>query len=299
MYGFGAAFLPAVMSGASIDLQEKTNLLKYLDREKPFRPTIAFATPSICEMLLRGYKTPRSNYKVFVTSGQRIGEDLFRNFDSMVSGRLVNQYGSTELGATAGCLPGEALDLRATTIGKPMPDVQLRLDPLPADDWLDGETGIRKGELHCNHPCGFEGYLDEDGEWISKAPRDDWYRTGDVGMMRSDGSIVIVGRAAAGVNRRGYLVLLSDIERRMEKLPALSEVVVVAGAGENKQGQRIAAFCVLRQGADLDGTQVRRQCFDLLPHHAVPDEVHVVTSGLPLLPSGKVDRRSLVALIDR
>ena len=298
MYGLGAEFLPAVMSGASIDLQEKTNLLKYLSREKHFRPTIVFATPAICEMLLVGYKTPRSNYHVFVTSGQRIGENLFRNFDSMVSGRLVNQYGSTELGAAAGCLPGDALELRATTIGAPMPGVQLRLDPLPAEDWLEGETGIGKGELCCNHPCGFEGYVDEDGEWIGKAPHTGWYRTGDVGMTQSDGSIVIVGRAAAGVNRRGYLVSLSDIERRMEKLPALSEVVVVAAAVENKQGQRIAAFCVLRQGSDLDGTQVRRQCFDLLPHYAVPDEVHVVTAGLPLLPSGKVDRRSLAALVD-
>ena len=298
MYGFGAEFLPAVMSGASIDLQEKTNLLKYLDREKHFRPTIAFATPAICEMLLRAYKTPRKNYHVFVTSGQRIGEDLFRNFDSMVSGRLVNQYGSTELGATAGCLPGDSLDLRATTIGTPMPGVQLRLDPLPAEGWMDGKNGTPKGELCCNHPFGFEGYVDEDGEWISKAPGNGWYRTSDVGMTQSDGSIVIVGRAAAGINRRGYLISLSDIERRMEELPALSEVVVVASAAENNQGQRIAAFCVLRQGSDLDGIQVRRQCFDLLPPYAIPDEVHIVTAGLPLLPSGKVDRRSLAALVD-
>ena len=58
MYGFGAEFLPAVMAGASIDLQEKTHLLKYLERERQFQPNIVFATPTLCEILMKGYKSP-------------------------------------------------------------------------------------------------------------------------------------------------------------------------------------------------------------------------------------------------
>jgi acyl-coenzyme A synthetase/AMP-(fatty) acid ligase len=288
MYGFGAEFLPAILSGASIDLQEKTNLLKYLDREKRFGPTIAFATPAICEMLARGYKTPRTNYTAFVTSGQRISEELFRAFDALVGGRLINQYGSTEMGATSGCLPGESLDLRATTIGTAMPGVEIRIDP-PFDE-------SASGALLCQHPFGYEGYLNEDGEWIQRASADGWYRTGDLALVRSDGSIAVTGRADASINRRGYLVSLSDIERRMEKLPDLREVIVVAGSGENKQGQRIAAFCMPQPGIGVDGDSLRRQCFDLLPHYAIPDEVHV-TESFPLLPSGKVDRRSLAAMV--
>jgi acyl-coenzyme A synthetase/AMP-(fatty) acid ligase len=95
MYGFGAEFLPAIQVGASIDLQDKTNVLKYLDREKRFQPTIAFVTPAICEMLLKGYKTARTNYEVIVTSGQRISEETFAAFDRMIGGRLINQYGRT------------------------------------------------------------------------------------------------------------------------------------------------------------------------------------------------------------
>src|SRR5690349_3116935 len=40
MYGFGAAFLPAFLAGSSIDLQDKTNVIRYLDRERHFRPNI-------------------------------------------------------------------------------------------------------------------------------------------------------------------------------------------------------------------------------------------------------------------
>jgi len=287
MYGFGAAFLAAVLAGACIDLQDKTNLIKYLDREGRFRPTIVFATPVLCEMLLKGFKTPRSTYQAFVTSGQRISEDLFRAFDPLVGGRLINQYGSTEMGATAACDFSDTLDKRATAIGKPMPGVELR---------LDSREDSGAGDLYCRHPWGFEGYMNEDGEWLTRASEDGWYKTGDMAKASPDGSHIVVGRADASVNRRGYLVLLSDIERIVEKLEGVGEVAVVAGKGENEQGQRVAAFCVLRPGAALDGSQVRKRCFDVMPHYAIPDEVRIVAE-LPLLASGKLDRRGLEALV--
>jgi acyl-coenzyme A synthetase/AMP-(fatty) acid ligase len=289
MYGFGAEFLPAVLAGASIDLQDKTNLIKYLDQEKRFRPTIVFVTPGICEMLLKGFKQPRSTYHAFVTSGQSIREDLFRAFDPLVGGRLINQYGSTEMGAVAACDFSDSLDKRATAIGRPMSGVELRLDSRGED--------TTAWDLYCRHPWGFEGYLNEEGEWLKKASEDGWHKTGDVAKPSPDGSHVIAGRADASVNRRGYLVLLSDIERIVEKLDGVGKVAVVAGKGETEQGQRVAAFCVLRPGAALDGLQVRKRCFELMPQYAIPDEVRIVAE-LPLLASGKLDRRGLEALVE-
>ena len=286
MYGGVAEFLPAILAGASIDLQEKTNVIKYLDREKKFQPTIAFVTPAICEMLVKAYKTPRTCYEVMVTSGQRIGDELFRAFDPLIGGRLINQYGSTEMGATAACDPGDSLDRRLSTIGKPMPGVELRID----------ESG--SGDLLVKHPYGFEGYLDEAGEWLSRAAPLDWYRTGDLARTQPDGSIAVMGRADESVNRSGYLVLLADIERVIEQNDAIGQVVVVAAKTESKRGERIAAFCVRRPGSLVDSAQLRAYCFEVLPKHAIPDEVHV-SEGLPLLPSGKIDRQALAALIEQ
>jgi acyl-coenzyme A synthetase/AMP-(fatty) acid ligase len=291
MYGFGAEFLPAILSGASIDLQDRTNLLKYLDREKRFQPTIAFVTPAVCDMLRKGFKTPRTTYEVVVTSGQRISEELFRALDPMVGGRLVNQYGSTEMGATAACDPSDPLDRRAVAIGSPMNGVDLRIEAMPEDP---GSAGA--GLLYCRHPYGFEGYLDENGDWLSQPDPHTWYRTGDLVTTLPDGSITVLGRADASVNRSGYLVLLSDIERIIENLEAVGEVAVVAGRGETRQGQRIAAFCVARPGAALDGGHIRQRCFDVLPPYAIPDEVRVIEE-LPKLASGKLDRQSLSALV--
>jgi acyl-coenzyme A synthetase/AMP-(fatty) acid ligase len=289
MYGFGADFLPAVIAGSSIDLQDKTNVVRYLDHERRFRPDIVFATPSLCEMLLTAFRKPRTQYQAFVTSGQRISEELFRNFDRAVGGRLINQYGSTEMGATAACDFGDPLDRRATEIGRPMGGVELRLEPRSDDISTVGN------ELYCRHPWGYEGYLDEDGEWIAKAAADGWYRTGDIAVKTASGSMTVTGRADASVNRSGYLVMLSDIERMVERLDGVGEVAVVAGSKETERGQSIAAFCVLRSGVVLDGTEVRRRCSGLIPPYAIPDEVRIV-GELPLLASGKLNRRALEAL---
>ncbi len=282
MYGFGAEFLPAIQVGASIDIQDKANLLKYLDREKKFQPTIAFVTPAICEMLLKGYKTQRDNYHVIVTSGQRIGEETFAAFDRMVSGRLINQYGSSEMGATAACDPGDSFEERQLGIGKPMHGVDLRIG--------EGDPG----ELYVRHPYGYDGYLDETGAWIRQVEANEWYRTGDLARADNSGAIKVLGRAGTSVNRDGYLVLLEDVERIVEQLSEVAQAVVTVAPGASVRGERIAAFCTLKDEMVLDGQALRSLCFDRMPRHALPDEFHI-RSTLPLLASGKVDRRSLAA----
>ena len=283
MYGFGAEFLPAIQAGASIDIQDKTNLLIYLDREKKFRPTIAFVTPAICEMLLKGYKTPRDHYDVIVTSGQRIGEETFASFDRMVNGRLINQYGSSEMGATSACDPGDSFEERQLGIGKPMHGVELRIG--------EGDPG----ELFVRHPFGYDGYLDDTGGWIRQVEPGEWYRTGDLARADETGAIKVLGRAGTSVNRDGYLVLLEDVERIVEQLPEIAQAVVLVAPGASARGERIAAFCTLKNDEQaFDGPALRSLCFDRMPRHALPDEFRVLPA-FPLLASGKVDRRSLTA----
>jgi acyl-coenzyme A synthetase/AMP-(fatty) acid ligase len=292
MYGLGAEFLPAVMAGAAIDLQNKMNVLKYLEREKRFKPTIAFVTPTICDMLLKGFKTQRTGYKMIVTSGQRIGEELFCAFDERVNGCLVNQYGSSEMGAIAACDPADAQDNKATTIGKPMAGVQLMIG---TDEGITHATADGSGELFCQHPYGFLGYVDEDGAWLQRAAPTSWYNTGDLARSLPHGSIQVTGRAGNSVNRRGYLVQFADLEQRMEGIQDVAQVVVVRAPGESAHGERIAAFCVLSQPATLNQLQVRERCFERLPAYAIPDDIFIL-DALPLLPSGKVDRQRLAAL---
>lgn len=290
MYGLGAAFLPAVAVGASIDLQPNSNLLRYLQREKEFNPNVAFLTPTFCETLLKGRKSPRK-YKLTVAAGDRLVEDTFASYESRF-GCVVNLYGSTEMGAIAAASPDDAKEARAKTVGKPMPGVLLRVAELESA----GEEVEGVGELWCQHECGFEGYVDESGE-PDKGTEVDWFRTRDLGRIRSDGCLEVLGRCDHSVNRNGLLVVLAEVERAMETIERIERVVVVA-EGESQRGKGIAAYCLLSPGAKIGETELRASCFDILPRHAIPDAVFIVRS-LPMLPNGKVDRQKLIDLGDK
>ena len=281
LYGLGAVFLPAILTGANVYLQAQPNILKFMQAERSFNPSMIFVTPTLCEMMVKGLRSER-NYRLVVTSGDRIKPELFREFDAKFSG-LVNQYGSTEMGATAASEPTDTLEDRVITMGKPMAGVEIKIDEenTPQDD-----SGERIGELYCKHPYGFERYINEQGKEIALAP--EYYRTGDLVKIHENGDIEVIGRADNRVNRNGYLVLLSDVETALEKMNAVEQAIVLPIAGDDMRGQRIAAFCV----SDIEGTQIRETCFDVLPQYAIPDEVHVLKT-LPMLPSGKVDRQKL------
>jgi len=284
IYGLACAFLPAFAAGCSIDLQSNTNHIQYLEREKAFQPNVAFLTPTICDMLLNSLSTPR-NYKVVGTSAQRIGEGLFRDFDQQIGGTLINIYGSSELGTVSCCDANAPLDSKIATIGQPLQTAQLRINQ------PDPSTGI--GELQCQNQYGFAGYVDEAGNWLYRFPEDQWFDTGDLAIANEQGEIRLVGRAKNSINRNGYLVLFSDIERIMEQFDDLSQAIVVASAAEDERDQRLVAFCVPMPGLSINSQEIRQRCSEKLPPYAIPDEVRVLAS-LPLLPSGKVDQQNLI-----
>lgn len=273
MYGMGAAFLSAALAGAAIQIVDKANILKILTYEKEFQPTLAFLTPDLCEMMLR-WKRKNSVYRVIVTSGQRIQESLFEQFDARFGSCLVNQYGSTEMGAIAACDWQEPLTARIGTIGTPMEGVELRLEG------MDSLTQI--GELSCRHPYGYLGYVDERGQWLSQA--DTWYRTGDLACAVGPDRLKVVGRNQDSFNRRGFLVNLIEVAQEIERLEGVQSTVVLY----LERTDRLVACCV----ATAEASQIREACFGQLPPYALPDEV-VVVESFPLLPSGKIDRQTL------
>ncbi len=286
MYGLGAAFLPSVVVGASIDLQENTNLIRYMDRERQFHPDTAFLTPTLCEMFLKGRRSLR-RYGLVVTAGDRIKRDTFVEFESRF-GPLVNLYGTTEMGAISASSPDDPAEVRASTVGKPMSGVTVKLV-----GGAESNKGLGSGRLQCLHNYGFDGYVDNKGNWV-RSPchaEANWFDTGDMGRMDEKGYIEVLGRSDHSVNRSGILVFFSDIERQLEAIDGIEKAVVIA-KGESKWGGGIAAFCVPIGRASIQCKDIRDKCYELLPRYAIPDNI-VVIKSLPTLPSGKVDRSAL------
>ncbi len=283
MYGLGAGLLPALFAGASVDILDAANLLRYLERERKLRPTVAFLTPNLCTTLLRP-RAATEQYRHVVVAGDKLSPETFAAAEAIYH-RVVNLYGSTEMGVIA------AADARTphspTTVGRPLPGVALRVRPT-----LDGDPGRSSvGELLCAHPYGFVGYVDDSGAPLPRPDDDGWYATRDLADLTPDGELEVLGRCDHAVKRDGRLVMLADIERALERLPGVDRAAAVV-VGETLRGRGIVVYCTLQAAHPLDPADLRQTCRALLPAYAVPDEFRVLPA-LPLLPGGKLDRHAL------
>jgi acyl carrier protein len=119
------------------------------------------------------------------------------------------------------------------------------------------------------------------------------YRTGDLGRWRGDGEIEYLGRVDGEVKLRGMRIDLGEIESVLVSHAGVREgaVVRVEEGGE----ARLVAYLVPEDAEKADGRELRRYLRSKLPEHMVPARF-VKVAELPLLPSGKVNRRALATV---
>jgi non-ribosomal peptide synthetase component F len=119
------------------------------------------------------------------------------------------------------------------------------------------------------------------------------YRTGDLGRWRSTGEIEYLGRMDGEVKVRGMRIDLGEIETVLASHRWVEEAVVEL-SGEGAE-QRLVAYVVAGEEGTPSARELRRHVRSKLPEHMAPAS-YVRVKELPLLPSGKVNRRALAGL---
>ncbi len=302
MYGLGAGLLPAMLAGASVDLQPRADALKFLAREPLFNPSVAYLSPGLCAGLSRLRRTER-RYRLTVSAGDRLPPTV-RDAHIERCGRLISLYGSTELGAVAAgeigplnqahlanqptCSDaGEPISAQACDglIGPPMEGVKLKLAP------EDSERPAQAGELLVRHRNGSLGYVGADGQPEAPRASDAWHRTGDIARINASGALQIVGRCDHRVKRDGRWVAFAQVEHALEAIEGVRRALVVAGPPGARGMQLIAGYTAGNTPTDV--AALRERCRGALPVYAIPDHF-VQVARLPMLPGGKPDRRALL-----
>jgi acyl-coenzyme A synthetase/AMP-(fatty) acid ligase len=287
-YGLGSGLLGGIAGGASIDLQDRSNVLVFLEREAQFEPNVAYVTPTFLETLIRGRRSPHP-YEFMLTGGDRISESLFRRSEDL-HGTMISQYGTTEMGVISACSAEMPYDVRSRTVGRIVDGVEIRIAKLPDTQSDEG------GELQIRHAYGFDGYVDLDGKQLvpANAFDGDWFRTGDLAMHGPDETLMVLGRCDLSVNRSGVLLPLAEVESRMRDLKEVEEVAVVLGA-DTIRGRELIAYCTCPEGVQVSDKKLLARYAETAPPFSVPDRV-VIMEQLPKLPSGKIDRRALAEI---
>lgn len=204
---------------------------------------------------------------------------------------MLNTYGPTE--ATVTATMAELVPGRRVTIGHPLPTYEVLLLDVDLEPVAEGEIG----EICIAGPgvaMGYVGQPDLTAERFVTNPLTRTgrvYRTGDLGRWTPDG-IEYLGRADNEVKVRGYRVDLQEIDNQLRQDPAVADAVTVL----SEPTKELAAY-VTRVSGELDEPdelvgRVHESLRGALPPYMVPAYLTVL-NALPMLASGKVDRKSL------
>ncbi|HID98665.1 MAG TPA: amino acid adenylation domain-containing protein [Thiotrichaceae bacterium] len=124
------------------------------------------------------------------------------------------------------------------------------------------------------------------------------YRTGDMGRLRTDGSLEFMGRKDAQIKLRGYRIELGEIEAILRQHPAVQESTVILL--EEKPGiKQLVAYVVPASHEGYDNIlstgnlgSIRDFLKEKLPDYMIP-AAFVILDAIPLLPNGKVNSHLL------
>jgi len=222
--------------------------------------------------------------KVVALSGSALPGDLATRTMDLLGEVLYNLYGSTEVAWGTIATPA---DLRAApgTAGRPPMGTVVKL--------LDGEgreVGPQKGgRIFVANEMMFDGYTGGGGKEIVGG----LMSTGDVGHFDLAGRLFVDGRDDEMIVSGGENVFPREVEDLLADHEAIEEAAVV-GVPDEEFGQRLKAFVVRRDGAELDEQDVKRYVKENLARFKVPRDI-VFVEELPRNATGKVLKRVLQA----
>lgn len=276
-FGLGCA-LGGIAAGAMAVLVDSTTSIDPLRRAMDDHAApILHGTPALFTRLLRLGAAP--SVRGGFVAGSWCPPELLEALDER-GARILNLYGLTEIGAAISCRSDDPPEVRYRTVGRPLPGYEVRVD---AHQDEQGEIQVRSDYLpsrYQSRPWGSED-LAEGG----------WFRTGDLGELHPDGNVAIAGRAKDVIHVGGFNVFPAEVEAFLATHPAIAHAAVI-GVPHPVLGEAPRAFVVPVGGATIEPREVISFARAGVAGYKVPYTVRVVQE-LPLLPSGKTDRRAL------
>jgi fatty-acyl-CoA synthase len=177
----------------------------------------------------------------------------------------------------------DPLDKRVSTVGRVMPHLQVKI--------VDGEGRTvpvgEKGELCTKGYSVMQGYW-ADEERTHEAIVDGWMHTGDLATLDEDGYCNIVGRVKDMLIRGGENVYPREVEEFLFRHPKIAQVQVF-GVPDQRYGEEVCAWVVLKPGESATEDEVRDFCRDQIAHYKVPRYVRFV-GELPMTVTGKAQK---------
>ncbi len=217
-------------------------------------------------------------------SGARGSASLRRQMLEQVCDAVSVTYSMQECGSLARVTERDVAEV-TETVGRPHPSVEIEVVDAEGAPVPRGEPG----RIRVRVPGMATGYLDDERANAAHF-RDGWFEPGDLVSFTPEGALVVHGRADDVMNLGGIKVAPFEIERALERHPAVKAVAAFPMPSA-VHGEIPLCAVELVDGARVDERELARYARDALGLRA-PRRVMIV-DAMPATPQGKVDRRRL------
>jgi acyl-CoA synthetase (AMP-forming)/AMP-acid ligase II len=280
--------VPAIVQGGTIVFMEQFDAKRSIEVACQEKITWLGSIPSVyaLQMACPEWETSDlSAVELCVWEGAAISEDMLDKLLARFP-LLATNYGMTETtSAMTATPPCRDRDMLLNSVGKPFAGVELRiLDENDQDVEAD-----EIGEIVARSIYNFTGYLNLPEATSSSYTDENFFRTGDLGIFRADGTLKIAGRIKEMFKSGGYNVYPREVEITLENHPQVDSAVVVSAPDATWQEVGIA-FVVVNSA--VEPNDIISWCRDNLANYKIPKRLFIVDE-FPLLPIGKVDRNKL------
>ncbi|SDS45733.1 AMP-binding protein [Microlunatus soli] len=226
-----------------------------------------------------------STLRTGIMAGSNCPIEVMKRCMNDMSMREVSiAYGMTETSPVSlQTLRDDDVERRTATVGRVHSHVEVKITDATGATAPRGEPG----ELCTKGYSVMLGYWNEPEKTTAAIDADGWMHTGDLGVMRADGYVNIVGRIKDMVIRGGENVYPREVEEFLYTHPDISDAQVV-GVPDPKYGEELCVWIKLRAGAEpIDADALKSFCSGQLARYKIPRYV-IITDDFPMTVTGKI-----------
>lgn len=285
------ALLAHVLSGGQLVLAERFDASTFVTQLQQHRAAFSSLVPT---QLLRVLREPRLAYpdlsvlKSIDIGAAAIAPSVLDDACELFGPRLSVLYGMTEAPWTCYLSAAQMGQLRRDgesaegLVGRPVFAAGLRIDR-PDDQGM--------GEIMLAGPQLMAGYWQQP-ELTAQVLEEGWLRSGDLGRIRADGYLQVMGRSKEIIRSGGKSIQPGEVIECLLNHPQVADAHVF-GQADLEWGERVCAAVVLKPGAAPSSEQLQSHCQQVLSRFKVPRHVYFVET-LPRSHYGKIQLNRLL-----
>ena len=289
VHGLIGAVLSTLASGGAVIVPPRFSGSEFWSLFREHHATWYSAVPTIHQVLLARADSnagPDGVARFIRSCSAALAPPILAKLEQRFGSPVLEAYGMTEAAHQVASNPLPPLTHKPGTVGRGG----------AVEIAIIGETGRRlpastAGEVVIRGANVMRGYRNN-AEANSAAFIDGWFRTGDTGVLDSDGYLTLIGRIKELINRGGEKISPAEIDAALLDHPAVAEAAAF-GVPDPKYGEEVWAAVVLK--GDANGKELEAYCRTRLADFKVPKTI-LITAALPKTATGKIQRRELAAL---